>query len=377
MGIFDFIIWSVNPEIFPNIEKIPVRWYGLLFAMAFIVGQQILYFIYRKEGRPEKDVDIFTLFILIATILGARLGHVFFYEPAEYLKEPLNIFKIWEGGLASHGAAIGIILGVYLYCKYDINLWPPKFKWKKQKRKNQDFFWVIDRLVILVALGGCFIRLGNYFNSEIIGKPTDSQYGVVFAAPLKEAILENKSVIDVKVSKAEPAVEMKEPMVAVDLQFIAGIEESQIQKYIDINLKYILINYHEVQKHFVLTSMSKMEYEIDLSNKLTPAATIYLEAVPRHPTQLYEAGTSLLIFIILFLIWYKKQEKLPRGLLFALFLIILFGFRFVHEMFKENQVDFENTMSLNMGQILSIPMILAGIVILLFLKKIQPKEKDN
>ena len=101
MNIFNYIIWSPNPEIFPNIDWIEVRWYGLLFAAGFIIGQQLMYHIFKVEGKPQKDVDSLTLWMIIATIIGARLGHVLFYEPMRYLQDPISILKTWEGGLAT------------------------------------------------------------------------------------------------------------------------------------------------------------------------------------------------------------------------------------------------------------------------------------
>ena len=115
MQLLNYIIWSPNPEIFPNIDWIEVRWYGLLFAAGFIISQQLMYHIFKVEGKPHKDVDSLTLWMIIATIIGARLGHVIFYEPMRYLQDPMSILKTWEGGLASHGAAIGILAAIYLY----------------------------------------------------------------------------------------------------------------------------------------------------------------------------------------------------------------------------------------------------------------------
>jgi len=118
MNLFNYIIWSPNPEIFPSIDWIEVRWYGLLFAAGFIISQQLMYHIFKKEGKPQQDVDSLTLWMIISTIVGARLGHVIFYEPMRYLEDPISILKTWEGGLASHGAAIGILTAIYLYANY-------------------------------------------------------------------------------------------------------------------------------------------------------------------------------------------------------------------------------------------------------------------
>jgi prolipoprotein diacylglyceryl transferase len=158
------IIWNVNPEIF-HLGPFSIRWYGLLFALGFIVGLQIFNFIYKRENKATEDLNDLLWFMVVGTVLGARLGHCIFYEPAYYFSRPLEILQVWKGGLASHGAAIGILIVLYLYSK---------------KKQNQPFFWLLDRIVITVALAGSFIRLGNLFNSEIIGKPTSANWGFIF-----------------------------------------------------------------------------------------------------------------------------------------------------------------------------------------------------
>lgn len=259
MAILQYITWTVSPEIFPN-SGLPLRWYGLFFASAFIFGQLILNRIYKAEGRTENDVDIITLYMIIGTVVGARLGHCLFYAPEYYLSNPIEILKIWEGGLASHGATIGILLALYLFSR--------KYKF--------DYLWVLDRIVIVVALGGALIRLGNLMNSEIFGRPTDLPWGFVFVR----------------------------------------------------------------QNEF--------------------------SHVPRHPTQLYESFFAFLLFVLLYWLWKQRKALLPRGLLFSLFVTLLFTFRFLVEFLKEPQEDFEREMVLNMGQILSIPLILIGLIVLIW-----------
>ena len=186
MEILGYILWAPVPEIFPNLDwgiVGNIRWYGLLFAMAFIVGQQIMSYIFKVEKRPDRDIETLLIYIVVGTIIGARLGHVFFYEPMRFLADPIEIFMIQKGGLASHGATIGIITSIYLYSNYYIKIGfsKPFFTAKRKKRAGQSFLWVIDRIVVVVAVGGCFIRMGNFINSEIIGKPWDNQMAVFFA----------------------------------------------------------------------------------------------------------------------------------------------------------------------------------------------------
>lgn len=259
--ILQFIQWNISPTIF-SIGPVSVRWYGLLFAMSFVVGYYIMLRIFRKENIPEPLLDQLSMYMLIATVVGARLGHVLFYEPASYFEHPLEILKIWEGGLASHGAAIGIILALYLF----------------SRKTRQPFFWVIDRIVIVVALSGLFIRTGNLFNSEIYGNVTNLPWGFIFER--------------------------------------VG------------------------------------------------------ETLPRHPTQIYEGLCYLGIFLFLLWYYYHKNGKPRNGFLFGFFLVSLFTARFFIEFLKEPQVNFENSMPINMGQLLSIPFIIGGIIILAIKPKI-------
>lgn len=269
--MLNYIVWSVKPEIFTLSEDIwliggfSIRWYGLLFAFAFIFGYIIMQKIFNKEGIPIKVLDELTTTMVISVIVGARLGHCLFYEPAYYLSNPFEILKIWEGGLASHGASIGILIGLYIF----------------SRKNHKPYLWIMDRIVIVVALGGFFVRIGNLMNSEIFGDVTTLPWGFVFE------------------------------------------------------------NYYDT---FYATD-------------------------PRHPTQLYEALSYFIIFLITGWI-YKKHDGHPRpGMLFGIFLILLFGVRILIEFVKVPQVGFEEQMTLNMGQWLSIPFVLAGVLILFWSQK--------
>jgi phosphatidylglycerol:prolipoprotein diacylglycerol transferase len=159
------IFWNVSPEIM-KLGPFSLRWYGLLFALAFVFGYLILTKIYKLEKKPLEDLEQLSIYVILGTVIGARLGHCLFYDPVYYLSHPIKILEVWEGGLASHGAAIGILISIYLITK---------------KQKNISMLWILDRLVIVVALGGALIRLGNLFNSEIIGKAADVPWAFIFA----------------------------------------------------------------------------------------------------------------------------------------------------------------------------------------------------
>lgn len=387
MGFLNFIIWSPHPEIFPNwdfqigsFNLGDIRWYGLLFAAGFIISQQIMYKIYKNEGKPEKDVDSLTLWMIIATIIGARLGHVIFYEPMRYLQDPISILKTWEGGLASHGATIGILTAIYLYVNYlvDINPLKGRFIWKKQKRPGQSYLWVVDRIVICVAITGALIRFGNFMNAEIIGLPTRSNMGVVFARDLVDRFEGIQQVEEARVikDKSREIDDLGYVPVNVEIVFSKSVTgEDYVNRFINQSAKTILSSYEYINLHFYQPPSSPMDFEVSQKNNQY-IATVKTRGIARHPAQLYESISTFLIFVLLLYLWNRKKAALPEGLLFGTFLVILFGLRFVYEFIKVEQVDFEKGMALNMGQILSIPLVLIGIWILMNLKKLQPKNSD-
>jgi len=268
--IFDAITWNVDPEIF-SIGQLSIRWYGLMFASAFLFGYIVFTRFLATDRLTSEMLDQLLIYIAVGTVLGARLGHCLFYEPDYFLKNPIEILKIWKGGLASHGAAIGILLSLWLYIR----------------KHKLSFLWLIDRIVIVVALGGAFIRLGNLFNSEIYGRPTSLPWGFEFVR----------------------------------------------DRLYDSNTGALL------------------------------------PTVARHPTQLYEAFSYILIFLVLFLFYRKRHMKVRDGYIFGVFMILLFSARFIIEFVKNDQVAFESGMQLNMGQLLSLPFILAGVVMILWTKK--------
>ncbi len=257
-----FIHWHINPILF-HLGGLQIRWYSLLFVSGFVIGWYLFKWFFRREKVSESLLDPLLYTLLIATIVGARLGHCLFYQPDYYLgswQGFLEIFMPWKGGLASHGGAIALLLAMWWYSAH-------------YGRKNGfDFLWIMDRLCIAVAFAGCMIRLGNLFNSEIYGDVTSLPWGFIF----------------------------------------------------------------------------------DLRG----------ETVPKHPTQIYEALSYLVLGLALVSVYKYKLDKVYRGFFFGTFLVGCFGMRFLIEFIKEPQVGFEETMALNMGQLLSIPFVIAGIVIL-------------
>jgi len=251
----------MSPELF-SIGPIHIRYYSTLFVSGFIIGYYIFVWFFKREKLPLDILDVLLYTLLGSAVVGARLGHCLFYEPEYYLANPIEIIKIWHGGLASHGGAVALLIAMWWYAN------------KYGKKYRFDFWWLMDRVGIATALACCLIRLGNLMNSEIYGNPTDLPWGFIF--------------------------------------ILRG------------------------------------------------------ETVPKHPTQLYEALSYLLLFAILMIIYYKFLPKLKRGTMFGIFLIGMFSARFFIEFVKEPQVAFEQGMSLNMGQLLSIPFILAGILLIVY-----------
>lgn len=160
----EHLIWNIDP-ILVDFGALKIRWYGLMFASGFVGSFLTMQWIYQREGKNIEELDTLLWYMVIATIVGARLGHTLLYDPAYYLSHPLKILAIWEGGLASHGATLGIILALYLY----------------RRKYGDSYFWLLDRVSIPTALAGALIRIGNFFNSEILGIPTEQPWGVVFS----------------------------------------------------------------------------------------------------------------------------------------------------------------------------------------------------
>lgn len=364
MAILSYIIWNGNPDIF-TVGTFELRWYGLFFALGFLISQQILYYIYRKEGKPESDVDTLTIYMVVATILGARLGHVIFYQPEIFWEEPLSVFLPFQfspfrftglQGLASHGGAFGILFALWLY--------------GRKKKPGQNYFQVLDRIVIVVALTGALIRLGNFFNSEIIGLPTDNVTGVVFVNPLTESLEDERydpqgiiESVAYRENDSLPEASNGRVPLSVYVFFKNGVQEQEARSMIEFTVKGLLSTR---LSEFFDEGAGPVDYEIAPQQAGNLAARISTYGISRHPAQLYESISCVFLFLLLFWIWRRYKEKIPTGRLFGIFLIVCFGLRFVYEFLKENQVSFEDQLPLNMGQILSIPLVAAGILVLAY-----------
>ena len=257
------IDWTVSSEIIEG-WRTP-NWYGLLFVSGLIIGYFVIKKIFSKENIPNESLDKLVLYMVLATIIGARLGHVFFYEWSYYKNHLGEILMIWKGGLASHGAALAILISLYLFSKMVV---------------KKPFLWILDRMAAPIAIGATFIRLGNLMNHEIVGHPSNVPWAFKFHRYYNETL---------------------------------GV----------------------------------------------------YDPTPRHPSQLYEAILYLIIFgVLLFLFWKRNLWQKP-GFIFGTFLILVFTARFFIEFTKEGQTARDFELILNTGQLLSIPFVLAGCIILI------------
>ncbi len=349
--MLDFIIWDVNPELF-TIGGLSPRWYGPLFALGFLIGQYILSTIYKIEGRSQKEVDTITAYMIVATILGARLGHCFFYEPDYFLAHPIEILYIWQGGLASHGAGLGMLTAIWIYYK---------------RNPGQSYLYLLDRIVITVALGACFIRLGNLTNSEIIGVPANVPQGFVFVNSTTSFVKDafKGQITDIKVvSNGTDSTFDGKYLTGVDLRMnVKSIGDGNIMEMAQNNIRHTVYASPEYGEHLIL---AKGSTSIQVGEPGRDGTQVIMKAwgIPRHPAQLYESISCLLLFFLLLFLYSRYKAGTPEGLLFGIFMIWVFTLRFFYEFIKEDQVSFESSMSYNMGQLLSIPMVLIGLIVL-------------
>lgn len=360
-----YIVWDPNPAVFSGFDRL--RWYSLLFALGFIISQQVMVYFFKKEGQDERLVDKLTIYMVLATILGARLGHVLFYEPEKYLSNPIDILKVWEGGLASHGAAIAILFALWLYAK---------------RTPGQSYLWVVDRIVIVTAMTGALIRVGNLMNSEIGGKDTGTDSGIVYARDAEE-ILESLKVPIASIEAYKPSDRDAElqgnGIVPVNFELViskGNFSKEDLEGILAQDIKYAFTRFNSSKEYLAEPVETPLNFEM-LERPGDYLVTVKTFGRAKYPTQIYEAASYFVIFLILLGLWVKFKSRLPDGLLLGMFLISVFGMRFVWEFFKEVQVDFEQTMQFNMGQLLSIPLVAIGIVLVVKAMTKGFKEEKN
>lgn len=286
-----------NPVSGLDLGFLTIHFYSLMFVIAFTLGYYLMKKMYERDGVPQEKLDSLFMYAVISILLGARLGHVIFYQPELFKDDFFSVFLPFRfvpefeftgfRGLASHGAAIVTIIGMYIY---------------NNKVLKKSVLWILDRVVVTCASGAVFVRVGNFLNSEMIGKKTDGPLGIKF-----------------------------------------------IQ--------------HEVSE-FKVTRLTKIEDPKEAYQALTsdPQFADLVTGLPyRFPGQLMEAAGYVLVFAILMYLYWKTEARKKQGLLFGLFLLLLMGVRFIVEKFKEVQVEERSDWVLNTGQLLSIPFIIIGL----------------
>jgi len=259
-----YIIWNINPNIL-EFGPLQLRWYGLLFVGSFFLGLMILQWIYKREGKDPAVLDNLLIYIMVGAVVGARLMHCFAYEPEFYLSHPLEIFKVWKGGLASHGGLLGVLIALYIFTK----------------RYNESYLWLLSRIAIPGALSAAFVRFGNFFNSEILGKPSELPWAIIFSR---------------------------------------------------------------------------------------------IDMIPRHPVQLYEALSYLIILALLITIYRRVSPLFATKILPGVFLITIFTARFFIEYAKTRQAAYTTDLPFTTGQLLSVPYIIAGIIWIVWALRVKNEE---
>lgn len=357
-----YVIWNATPQLI-DLGRFEIRYYSLLFALGFIVGYLILLRIFKKQGLSGELLDRLTVYMVISTIIGARVGHCLFYEFDYYIRHPLEIILPWRGtlgsdfeftgfqGLASHGAAVGILIGIYLF----------------SRKTKSSFLWTMDMIVLVTALAGCFIRLGNLMNSEIYGNPTRHKMAFVYTHDLTRLLTEKYkgTIEEVRYEKIQSAAYPDQEGVPLELKikFARPIrDENRVREFGDKILPGDLARY-DFDGNVFLPRGDTLSYSVERNqNRLWLKAEI--GGLPRHPSQLYEAASYLIIFVVLLILFFRLDKRLRDGFLFGVFLFLVFLARFFIEFLKQNQEAFEDTMSLNMGQLLSIPFVVAGFALI-------------
>lgn len=362
--MLNFIIWNVKPQII-NLGAFELRYYSLLFALAFVIGYILMMRMLKREGIDPVILEKMTIYVVLSTIIGARLGHTLFYEFGYYSKHPLEIILPWKGtigkdfrftgyqGLASHGAAVGILIGMYLFAR----------------KTKVSYLWTLDRLAILVALAAFMIRTGNLMNSEIYGKHTGNNSGFVFAHDFNRVFSDDKTVTKIWYAKRRRQSDIAKDAVPIELnmEFSRKVRDTaEISRFVNYELKKVLSpSYYDLD--IMNPDAKNLDYKIEKQGRnLVLKAEVF--GLPRYPTQIYEASAYLLIFLLLLWIYFRKGANLKHGFYIGLFMVLIFTARFFIEFIKADQETFEKTMPLNMGQLLSIPLIIAGLI-LVYLKR--------
>ena len=368
-------LWDPDVYLYEG-DMFSVRWYSVLFILGFIIGRFLVVGAYKREKKYDTTVDLQMLYMVFGILIGSRLGHVIFYEPEIFSRGIVEVFAFWKGGLASHGAAIGILTGMAIY-SFKVDFKDFRIQIKDRLRRGYNYLQVMDRMIIAVAIGCALIRMGNFFNSETIGLQTQSNYGVLFVNPSEERIKSQLPFVK-KVSFEETGRFYKNGQPFLNTKIFFDNEEykeTRIKNSIQKSINYLHPQYVYSNSTVINPYKDEVKYQFERNN-----SDFYMEyetvGVYRHPAQLYESLTYLIIGIVMFIILKKYQLNLRHGSLLAFFFIYAFLGRFILEYFKENQINNELyklnnllSLNLNLGQLLSIPFVVFGVY--LFIRNIK------
>ena len=348
-----YISWNIDPALYDGF--ITLRYYSLFFALSFLIGFQIVKKMFDNESAPVEWMDKLLVYTVLGTILGARFGHVLFYEPSYYLENISEILMVWKGGLASHGAAVALIISMWIFSK------------KVTKKKTM---WTMDKLVVAVALAAGFIRVGNLMNSEIVGLRTESESGFFYKYKAKNQIASFFSLKSEKIHFDETSNDtVINDMKYVQLKVSIPLGNKKMNPYYSEAFSNAF-NFKAIDSDAdFFSSINKNDFKVSSTNELI--LPIYI--ISRIPTQLYEAISYWLIFCFLFWGYWKRDWHLYSGKLFGVFFTLLFTSRFIVEFFKEHQT-LENSSLLTMGQYLSIPLVAVGLYFWIKSKKIDTHQ---
>lgn len=244
------LTWSIDPILW-HLGPLAIRWYGVCFAIGVLLAYQLGVRLLEPKGVSRRQIDRLLGYIIVGMLIGARLGQCLLYEPGFYLTHPVQILFIWRGGLASHGGAVGILLATWLFVR----------------RTGWSYWWLADHVAMVAPIAAAWIRIGNFFNSEIVGRPATVPWAVTF---------------------------------------------------------------------------------------------LRVDGRPRHPAQLYEAAFYMLTQVVVLILFQRTSIAKRPGAMLGTILVVIFSFRFMIEFIKEPQTPFESRLWLDLGQLLSLPAIAVG-----------------
>lgn len=368
--MISYIIWNVSPSIF-SIGTFAMRWYGVLFVAGFLLSRQILLTILNKKDKTIKEADTIILYLVALSVIGARLGHVIFYERDLIGSNPIEILLPFEfhpafhftglQGLSSHGAVIGILLALWLY--------------RLRKKSGLGFLELLDSVAIIIPLMIAFVLAGSFFNAEPVGKLTNSPAGTVFIRPVTDGLVKlpccimrnpgGKNPLDfvsVKKDKGRHSDTTGHRPIILYLFFKPGATEQIVNEFLLGDVKTYLF---DAAKFVYEPGTEPLHYTIFVEKDIYTARIMTI-GLARHPVQLYESISCLFLFVFLFWYWKKRSMTIAPGRIAGYFFVVLWSLRFAYDYLKENRVPLIDGSTFGMAQALCVPFFIAGVVMTIY-----------